>query len=60
MNRRDAERIVAVLDNLSARCRDIEVGIDRIRREIQDDFRVAGYGHTLTQTGGRASQGAQK
>ena len=40
IKKEDAERIIAVLDNLEARTRDIEVGIQRIRRELQDEFKI--------------------
>ena len=49
MTKLNAERIIAQLDNLSARCRDIETGIDRIRMELQDEFRLSGYGYAPKQ-----------
>ena len=40
MTRNDAEILIAKLDNLEARARDVEVGMTRIRRELQDQFHL--------------------
>ena len=40
MKKLDAERLIARLDNLEARCRDVETGMTAIRRELQDEFRM--------------------
>lgn len=40
MTKKDAEVFIAKLDNLEARCRDIETEMTRLRRELQDEFRI--------------------
>ena len=47
MTRDDAERIIARLDNLEARTRDIEVGMKRIRLELQDKFKISSWDHNV-------------
>ena len=36
----EAEILIAQLDNLEARARDVEAGMTRIRRKLQDEFRI--------------------
>ena len=40
MRKEEAERLIAQLDNLESRARDVEAGMTRIRRELQDEFRI--------------------
>lgn len=40
MTKAEAETLIAKLDNLEARARDVEAGMTRIRRELQKQFRV--------------------
>ena len=40
MRRDEAETLIAKLDNLEARARDVEGGMTRIRRQLQDEFEV--------------------
>ena len=40
MRRDEAEILIAKLDNLEARARDVEAGMTRIRRELQREFRI--------------------
>jgi chaperonin cofactor prefoldin len=48
MTKDDAERLIARLDNLEARARDVEAGMTRIRRELQDAFRVKTWDYDPT------------
>ena len=40
MTRAEAEILIAKLDNLEARARDVVVGMTRIRHEFQDEFKI--------------------
>jgi hypothetical protein len=40
MTKDEAETLIAQLDNLEARSRDVESGMTRIRRRLQDEWKI--------------------